>query len=592
MFTENSPKKRKSHQQDEENNQPTPKKQQVETPSRNSSSKKQKSHQKDEENNQPTPKKEQVETPSRSSSSKKQKSKLKDEENNQSTSQIHHYSSPSSQGASDDSKSKVINDPVHGHIRIANNLFRYIDHPLFQRLRDLKQLGGMYYVFPGASHNRFEHSIGTAYLAGEWLRLLKANSDPDIKVTEREIFLVQVAALCHDLGHGPFSHTFEDCFVRNNPKLAKKFDHEMASCLLLEFINDDFKKKNDFYENDKNESHILQPTELQMVKNMIKGKKNNKEQRAFLYEIVHNEETGIDVDKFDYLARDCRNCDLPLGFRSERLLQFSKIMRVDNVYKICFEKREAFNLFNMFTTRVSLHKQIYSHRVVKAIELMIGDVLQKVDSAFDITETLHTLGDNNLSLKDKEAAILTYSCFTDSLINDIYRRENEPAFAEAKDLIERIMSRKLYQFCCSIGIKNSSQAEEILDLLKSQFNNNPNVLWKKQVFNFGKGDQNPLALTNFYEGNTAAKLLDSGDICGLLEPKTFQEVYIRVFLKDEAKEEAVSRTYKQVKNVIDRSKYAAVAGVTCSAKAQSKTKKVTDDETDSVACNLNERFDL
>ena len=95
---------------------------------------------------------------------------------------------------------KLIHDPIHGHIYVDDDLVCIIDTPHFQRLRDLKQLGTSYFVFPGACHNRFEHSIGVAHLAAQLVNHLVANQ-PELNITPKERFLVTLAALCHDLGH-------------------------------------------------------------------------------------------------------------------------------------------------------------------------------------------------------------------------------------------------------------------------------------------------------------------------------------------------------------------------------------------------------
>nr|XP_045726786.2 deoxynucleoside triphosphate triphosphohydrolase SAMHD1-like [Mirounga angustirostris] len=129
---------------------------------------------------------------------------------------------------------QVINDPIHGHIELHPLLIRIIDTPQFQRLRYIKQLGGSYYIFPGASHNRFEHSLGVGYLAGCLVRALR-EKQPELQISARDVLCVQIAGLCHDLGHGPFSHMFDGRFI----PLARpnvKWTHEQGSVMMFEHL--------------------------------------------------------------------------------------------------------------------------------------------------------------------------------------------------------------------------------------------------------------------------------------------------------------------------------------------------------------------
>ena len=102
---------------------------------------------------------------------------------------------------------KIFNDPIHGHIQIHPACVAIIDTEQFQRLRNLKQLGLCYYIYPGASHNRFEHCIGVSHLAGQLVRAIK-NGQPHLDISDKDILCVEIAGLCHDLGHGPFSHLY------------------------------------------------------------------------------------------------------------------------------------------------------------------------------------------------------------------------------------------------------------------------------------------------------------------------------------------------------------------------------------------------
>lgn len=105
-----------------------------------------------------------------------------------------------SETSSGDKCYKVFNDTIHGHIEVHPLCVKIIDTPQFQRLRNIKQLGGCYHVFPGASHNRFEHCIGTCHLAGKLVRSLQKRQ-PELEITDEDILCVRIAGLCHDLGN-------------------------------------------------------------------------------------------------------------------------------------------------------------------------------------------------------------------------------------------------------------------------------------------------------------------------------------------------------------------------------------------------------
>ena len=130
---------------------------------------------------------------------------------------------------------KVIFDQIHKYMKFDNLLLKIIDTVEFQRLRNIKQLGLCYYVFPGASHNRFEHSLGVSYLSGYMIEMLK-NKQPELNITERDILLVKVAGLIHDLGHVCFSHFFDNHFLSERIPNSDFRHHEYRSCKLFEFI--------------------------------------------------------------------------------------------------------------------------------------------------------------------------------------------------------------------------------------------------------------------------------------------------------------------------------------------------------------------
>ena len=136
---------------------------------------------------------------------------------------------------------KLIFDTVYGYIPYSIQETKFLDTSWIKRLKRIKQLGLLDHVFPSASHSRFEHSIGVCYLSGELMYNLK-DKHPELKIDKKKIELVQIAGLCHDLGHGPFSHLFDNEFIKkyqdiNNPNIH----HENRSCIMLKRIVSKYK---------------------------------------------------------------------------------------------------------------------------------------------------------------------------------------------------------------------------------------------------------------------------------------------------------------------------------------------------------------
>lgn len=158
-------------------------------------------------------------------------------------------------------KNKIICDSVHDQISLHPLLVQIIDTPQFQRLRYLKQLGPTVYVYPSATHTRFEHSIGTSYIAGKLIRHLR-KSQPSLKITNADELCVMIAGLCHDLGHGPFSHMFEEVIERLDEN--SKWKHEMAT---LELIDKMLKETDNLRQSF--ESFGLFENDIQLIKDLI-----------------------------------------------------------------------------------------------------------------------------------------------------------------------------------------------------------------------------------------------------------------------------------------------------------------------------------
>ncbi|OAF68568.1 Deoxynucleoside triphosphate triphosphohydrolase SAMHD1 [Intoshia linei] len=200
-------------------------------------------------------------------------------------------------------ESKIFKDPLYGTIELHPLCVSIIDTPQFQRLHRIKQLGCGFMVFHCANHTRFEHCIGTSYLAHLMIKTIKENQ-PEVGITNIDILCVEIAALCHDLGHGPFSHLFENI-------TPKHWKHEMNSIKLLKYIlesNEKVIEMKDRYQITERDVTFI--CEMINPPKQIIGRDKNKH---FMYEIVSNSINGIDVDKFDYIMRDSHYVGLSTG---------------------------------------------------------------------------------------------------------------------------------------------------------------------------------------------------------------------------------------------------------------------------------------
>ncbi|KAL7864489.1 hypothetical protein AOLI_G00159090 [Acnodon oligacanthus] len=450
---------------------------------------------------------------------------------------------PTYQGTGPQEPTKVFNDPIHGHIELHPLLVHIIDTPQFQRLRHIKQLGGAYLVFPGASHNRFEHSVGVGHLAGCLIRTLNERQ-PELGINNQDILCVEIAGLCHDLGHGPFSHLFDGEFIPEvRPEV--KWKHENASVEMFDHLVKVNNLKPEM------EKYGLTTNDLTFIKEQIKGPqddtasgskgqyKGRSEEKHFLYEIVSNKKNGIDVDKWDYFARDCYYLGMQSIFDHQRFLKFAQVCEVDGRKHICSRDKEVRNLYDMFYMRHCLHCKAYQHRVVNIIENMITEALVKADPYIEIEGSEGKMFKMSDAIEDMEA----YTKLTDHVFEQILYSSN-PNLTEAKTILQKIIYRRLYK--CVGQTKSETHLEASLKKLKEYSRelaeakqSASDVDLKSEDFvvsvvqlNYGCKDKNPIDEVHFYskKNPTIPMKINKNQVSKML-PERFDDQLIRVYCK-------------------------------------------------------------
>ena len=385
---------------------------------------------------------------------------------------------------------KQVYDPIHGFITITPLMQKIIDTPEFQRLRDLKQLGAVHYVYPSATHTRFEHSLGVSHLAGIMAtKLLKTNAAP----IENFVELCRIAGLIHDIGHGPFSHLYDSQVRYHNEP-----EHEERGCAIFRSMAEKYKFN-------------ITDEQLLFIQNMIVPPAGST--HKWYFQIIANKDCQIDVDKIDYILRDCYHTGLKFGGEWSRLYTQCMVHQWSETNStIIWPKKLEYEILQLFTTRYRLHRQVYSHHTVKAYEYYIAEILKGVKA---------TATRNSIDFMD----------MTDSIVTCRLHKE-------WSNIQLKIMRRELPKMI----------EENIIDydtFTKRQTNMLPRRILDELIIyspiGFASGDDNPLKKVLLKtKDNSIVKIDESMSMC---MPKHHREIIVRKYKLVTAPDREVNKKY-------------------------------------------------
>lgn len=249
---------------------------------------------------------------------------------------------------------KIINDPVFGFLSIPDGvLFQILQHPYMQRLNRIRQLGLSFFVYPGAMHSRFLHSLGAMHLMHEAITSLR---EKGVQITDNEATASMAAILLHDVGHGPFSHVFEEAGM-----LPANTNHEDISLMMMQEIKNWFATQ----------QSLVHDTDPSQIMELAIAIFKDEYEKHFLHQLISSQ---LDVDRLDYLCRDSFFCGVTEGsVASARIL---KMMNVKDG-RLVVEVKGIYSVEKFLVARRLMYWQVYLHHTSVAAEQVLIKILTR-----------------------------------------------------------------------------------------------------------------------------------------------------------------------------------------------------------------------
>ncbi len=335
-------------------------------------------------------------------------------------------------------KRKIFNDPVYGLVSFPFDiLYDIIEHPYFQRLRRINQMGLSHFVYPGACHSRFHHALGALHLVSKSITTLR---NKKVEISDEEFEAVCIAILLHDVGHGPFSHTLEKKII--------PFHHEDISLEIMKRLNQEFNGRLDLA--------------IKIFENSYS--------RVFFHQLVSSQ---LDMDRMDYLNRDSFFTGVVEG-----KVGYDRIISMINVVddQMVIEEKALYSVEKFFLARIMMYWQVYLHKTAISAEQMLKRVFELVHTngneeehlskqLFSLLKKFEISGDN-ISCDEilDEFVLLDDHDIWYSLKNLVYSRDSATSF-----LCNSLLHRKLFRIEFAKESINSDQVKQIRQKISRHF---------------------------------------------------------------------------------------------------------------------------
>lgn len=291
-------------------------------------------------------------------------------------------------------KRKIVNDPVHGFIIIPTDfIFDLFEHPYIQRLRRIKQLGLTSFVYPGATHTRFQHALGAVHLMGQAIENIRQKGT---LITDEESEAAAAAILLHDIGHGPFSHALEQSIIHG-------VTHEDLSVMLMNNLNREFNGKLDLA--------------LEVF--------NNNYNKKFLHQLVSGQ---LDMDRIDYLMRDSFYAGVAEGtIGTERIIKMLNV--ADD--QLVVESKGIYSIEKFLIARRLMYWQVYFHKTVIAAENLLLQLLKRAKYIASQGGSLYSTSSLGYFLKNEISNEDTDNC-SDEILGNFISLDDDDIMVSAK----------------------------------------------------------------------------------------------------------------------------------------------------------------